>query len=449
MLMDDAILAKVGLVPLPVGQVRSQIGRALYDNASHIFAWPRSITGGGVRQTLDWIGTQVDGLKVTELPTGTKCFDWTVPDEWNLECAWIEGPSGGRVVDTADTNLHVLGYSVPVDQVLSRTELDEHLFSLPDMPDAVPYVTSYYRERWGFCVSQNQRDAMPDGDYRAVVKATRAPGSLSLAQIVIPGLLEDEIVISTYTCHPSMANNETSGIVVATMIARWLQSLPSRRYTYRIVFCPETIGSIAFLSLRYAELNDRIRAGFVLTMLGDDRGHTCTLTPRENTLADRVATHVINRLSDHPTIRDHVRRASDERQYCAPGIDWPVVSLMRVGTYPEYHTSADDLDLISPAGLVGGFDYARHCIAALEQNVTPKWKVQCEPHLSKYGLRGTLGGPRKLPNEELLVSHLLAFADGKRDLLSIAEEVGIPIWEAAQIFQKLHDVGLLEAVDPE
>lgn len=419
------------------------IGKSMYSDAHHIIDWPRSITGEGVRQTLNWIGYELGGLKFTEIPTGTKCFDWTVPNEWKFDEAWIVGPDGTRIIDTADTILHVLNYSVPVDRTLDREELDKHLFSLPDMPDAVPYVTSYYKERWGFCISHNQREALPEGEYRAVVRSRLEPGSLSIGELVIPGETDQEILISTYVCHPAMANNETSGIVVATMIARWLKSLPYRYYTYRFVFCPETIGAVCFLSLRYQELKDKIAAGFVLTMLGDDRGYACTLTPNEDTLTDRSVRHVMQQISDHPDIRPHTLRVSDERQYCAPGIGWPVVALMRGSRYPEYHTDADDLSLVSPVGLYGGFELVRLCISTLELNVTPVWQVQCEPQLSKHGLRGTIGGPRKLATDEFLTSQFLAFSDGKRDLLAISELVGIPIWEASHILWQLVDLGLL------
>lgn len=438
-------LASLGHKPLPVGSKRTMIGQAIYDDASHIIDWPRSITGAGVRQTLKWIDEQLGGMIITEIPTGTKCFDWTVPSEWKFDEAWIEQADGTRIVDTADTILHVLNYSTPVDTVLDREELEKHLFSLPEMPDAVPYVTSYYKERWGFCLTHNQREALRDGNYRAVVRSRLDNGSLSIGELIIPGATDDEILISTYVCHPAMANNETSGIVVATMIARWLKSLPYRHYTYRIVFCPETIGAVCFLSLRYEQLNKKVAAGFVLTMLGDDRGYACTLTPTEDTLTDRVVRHIMPRVAKDPDMRPHTVRVSDERQYCAPGIAWPVVALMRGSRYPEYHTDADNLSLISPVGLYGGFELVRMCLSTLELNVTPHWKVQCEPLLSKYGLRGTVGGPRKLADAEFLTSQLLAFSDGKRDLLAISELANIPIWNASDILQKLVERGLLTA----
>lgn len=442
-MVERSMLTQLGLKPLPVGARRTAIGRAIYQDACTIFPWARSITGPGVRQTLDWIGSQVDGLQVTEIPTGTACFDWVVPKEWALDEAWLEDPDGNRIIDTKDTNLHVLNYSCPIDLRLSRSELDEHLYSLPDMPDAIPYATSYYQERWGFCLTQRQRDALPEGQYRAVIKTKLEPGSLSLGEIVVPGQTDEEILVSTYTCHPSMANNETSGIVVATMLARWLQSLENRRYTYRIVYCPETIGAIAFLSLRFEELKDRIKAGFVVTMVGDDRGYSCTETPSAVTIADRAARHVVSRIGPNPKVKSYMERASDERQYCAPGIDWPVVCLMRGGFYPEYHTSADDLSLISPVGLYGGFEFARLCIAALELNRVPQWVVRGEPHLSKYNVRGTLGARRELSKSEWQISHLLAFADGTRDLLDISELMNVPIWEAADVFDVLVSKGIL------
>lgn len=437
-------LSALPLAPQSVGAFRTRIGRRLHEDAAHILPWTRSLTGPGVRQTLDWIAAQLGDLAITSIPTGEPIFDWVVPDEWSLQEAWIEGPDGSRIVDAADSNLHVVNYSEPVDKVLGRDELDSHLHSLPLIPDAVPYVTSYYKRRWGFCLADAVRKSLPEGDYRAVIRSTLEPGHLTYGEYVIPGESDEEILLTTYVCHPSMANNETSGIVVTTMLAQWLAVLPRRRYTYRILYCPETIGAVAFLTRRHDHLKEWLKAGFVITMVGDDRGYSYTETPRADTLADRIGRHVVNMMTNTPSIRPHTLRASDERQFCAPGIDLPVGCLMRAGRYPEYHTSEDNLDLVSPTGLYGGFELARLCLAALENNALPKWTVRGEPFLSRHGLRGTIGGVRALPEFQMIVSNILAFSDGTRDLVSIAEMLEMSLFQIYPVYEQLAQAGLLK-----
>lgn len=442
--MDKDILSELGLEPAPIGSLRSAVGQQLYQDAEDIFPWNRSITGKGVDQTHDWLSGKVENFITHELKSGDAIFDWIVPDEWNVEEAWIKDEDGSIIVDFNRNNLHLLGYSEPVKKTVSKEELEDHLFSLPEMPDAIPYVTSYYKRRWGFCLSHNQRLALKDQNYHVYIKSSLRPGTLKLGEIKVPGKSKKEVLITTYTCHPSMANNEVSGIVVATMIANWLQSLDNLQYSYRIIYCPETIGSIAYLSKNYANLKENLIAGFVVTMVGDDRGFTFTQTPNANTITDRVADHVINYLTPNPNIVPHIGRVSDERQYCAPGINLPVVSIMRCGKYPEYHTSEDNLGLISPAGLYGGFEFARLCVSALELNATPYWQVQGEPFLTKYDLRNTLGGPRKLSDFEVIVSQVLAFSDGFRDLLEIAYLIKKPIWEVVKIANLLEEKKLVK-----
>ncbi|MDC1051142.1 DUF4910 domain-containing protein [bacterium] len=441
--MDENVLSKLGFEPAPIGSLRSAIGRQLYKDAVSIFPWNRSITGVGVEQTHHWISSRVEGFVSHTFKSGEAVFDWVIPNEWNVKEAWIKDSEGNIVVDFNENNLHLLNYSEPVDKILSNEEMDDHLYSLPEMPDAIPYVTSYYKKRWGFCMSHNQRLSLQEGYYHAYINSSLQPGELKLGEIKVPGQSKEEILISTYTCHPSMANNEVSGIVVATMIARWLQSQANLHYSYRIVFCPETVGSLAFLSRNYETLKENLVAGFVVTMVGDDRGFTFTQTPNANSIADRVAEHVINCLTPNPNIVPHTGRVSDERQYCSPGINLPVVSIMRCGKYPEYHTSEDNLDLISPVGLYGGFEFTRLCLSALELNVTPHWKIKGEPHLTKYDLRSTIGGPRKLSNFEAMVSQVLAFSDGSRDLLEIADLIGEPIWEVFKTTMLLNEKKLI------
>ena len=438
-LPDDAPL------PVPLADEDLARGEEMYALATELFPICRSLTGDGTRRTLRRLAGLLPGMKLHEVPSGTKAFDWTVPDEWNIEAAYIETQDGRRIVDFADNNLHVLGYSEPVDAWLSREELDAHLYSLPDIPDAIPYVTSYYKRRWGFCLTERQRRQLEPGKHRAVIRSRLAPGSLTYGELILPGERSDEVLLSTYVCHPSMANNELSGPVVTTALAQWLAALPNRRLTYRIVFVPETIGSIVYLSRHFEEMNRRCVAGFVVTCVGDDRAYSLLRSPSGETLADRVAQHVLKHRVGAFTEYDFLERGSDERQYCAPGIDLPVVSLMRskYGTFSEYHTSADDLSLISPRGLAGGYRALRDCLLALEHEGRYRATMLCEPQLGKRGLYPTVSRVNSARTARDL-ANVLAFADGNRDLVQLAERIGRPVFELIPIVEQLMQHGLLE-----
>ena len=421
-------------------------GCEMYELAVELFPLCRSITGDGVRASMSILKRELPDLVIHEMPSGTNCFDWTIPDEWNVHDAYISRLDGTRVVDFRDLNLHVVGYSEAFDGIVSRAELEGHLHSRKDMPDAVPYVTSYYRRSWGFCVSHNQRSLLTDDAYRVKIDATLVPGSLTYADLVIRGASEDEILISTYTCHPSMANNETSGMVVATRLAKFVQSMQNRHYTYRFVFIPETVGAIAYLSQHMATLKSRVAAGFVITCVGDDRAFSFLPSRKGATLADRIAKHVLERVLSVPyEAYSFLDRGSDERQYRAPGVGLPVVSIMRskYGTYPEYHTSRDDLSLISPEGLYGGYMANQLCLEALEANETVTATVTCEPFLSPRGLRPPLVDGVNLQSWSKLLSDVLAYADGEMDLLAMADLFDIPIFELTQVVRTLKEHGLL------
>ena len=421
-------------------------GPAMHALAAELFPICRSITGDGVRETLAILRRHIP-LTVHEVPSGTQVFDWVVPPEWNIRDACVLDERGERVIDFRRSNLHVVGYSVPVDVTLSLGELQEHLHSLEEQPSAVPYVTSYYRERWGFCLSHEQRLALPEGTYRAVVDSTLQPGSLTYAELILPGATEDEVFLSTYICHPSMANNELSGPVVAAFLARWLASRP-RRYTYRIVLAPETIGALTYLSRHLDVLRERVVAGFNLTCLGDDRAYSYLPSRDGSTLADRAALKVLGDTRPGFTAYSYLDRGSDERQYCSPGVDLPVASVMRskYREYPEYHTSLDDLDLVTPAGLQGGFGVLRDCLELLEQNRVYRTTCLGEPQLGRRGLYPSLG--TKATHEAVAVTlDLLAYADGSRDLISISDTIGAPVARLYPLVETLVREGLLVADD--
>lgn len=418
-------------------------GESIYALAEELFPICRSITGNGVRQTLNIIQRDLPEVKIYEVPSGETVFDWTVPKEWNIKDAYVIDPDGSKIIDFQRSNLHVVGYSTPINKTVSLNELQDHLYSLPEQPSAIPYITSYYQERWGFCLTHAQRESLKPGEYRVVIDSELTNGSLTYGELIIPGAQNQEVFLSTYICHPSLGNNELSGPVVTTYLAKWLLT-QKRKYTYRIIFIPETIGSIVYLSRNLDEMKSNIIAGFNVTCVGDNNGYSYLPSRQENTLADQVALHVLK--NTHPDFHQYsfLDRGSDERQYCSPGVDLPVVSVMRskYGTYPEYHTSLDDMDFISPAGLQGSYDILKRCIECIEANERLKVTVLGEPQLGKRGLYPTIS-TKKSGEQVRDMMNLISYADGSRSTLEIAEVINVPMWKLTPIIEKLKSESLL------
>ena len=429
----------------------SKAGIGAYELAKILFPINRSITGDGVRETLKIISQTLPSLVQYEVPTGTHCFDWEVPKEWNIKNAYLLDPNGKRILDFKNHNLHVVGYSVPIDKEITLDDLQPHLHSIPEQPSAIPYVTSYYKEQWGFCLEHRQREGLKDGSYRAVIDSSLKQGHMTYGELILPGESKDEILLSTYICHPSMANNELSGPTVTTMLAKWLISQPTLRYTYRIVFIPETIGSICYLSQHMDEMKKNTIAGFNISCVGDNRNYSYLPSRKGNTIADRAAKHVLEHHAANYTQYNFLDRRSDERQYCSIGVDLPVVTVARTlyWHYPEYHTSLDDLTVITPEGLGGGYMAIRRCIECLEENAIMITTMPCEPQFGKRGLFPTLSKGKgstatvlgKLTAMDLL--NLWAYCDGENDLLSIASKINVPLWDLLPAIKALNEKGLL------
>jgi aminopeptidase-like protein len=408
--------------------------------------WPicRSITGDGVRATLAILGEHVN-LEVSEVPTGTRVFDWTVPREWNIRDAWIEGPSGQRVVDFRNSNLHVLNYSIPVDRRLPLAELRRHLHTMPEQPDWIPYRTSYYSDNWGFCLPQRQFDALPEGDYRAVVDATLADGNLTYAECVIPGAEADELLISCHICHPSMANDNLSGVVLATFLAKTLAGA-SLRYTYRFLFIPGTIGSITWLARNEGTVG-RIAGGLVLACVGDPGGLTYKRSRRGDAPIDRAMVHVLATSEGAVEVVDFSPYGYDERQFGSPGFDLPVGCLNRTpyARYPEYHSSADDLDLVRPEALRGSLAATLAALQVLEEDATyVNLNPKCEPQLGRRGLYAAIGGRNDAEQLQMALLWVLNQSDGTHSLLDIAERSGLPFTLLADAAVSLVEAKLLD-----
>ncbi|BAZ11955.1 hypothetical protein NIES4071_37830 [Calothrix sp. NIES-4071] len=415
------------------------ISHKMYDLISELYPICRSITGDGVRKTLYYVQQHIP-LSIHEVKSGTQVFDWTVPKEWNIRDAYIKNCQGEKIIDFQKLNLHVLNYSIPVRQNVKLEELKQHIITIPDKPDWVPYRTSYYKETWGFCMSHNQMMEMQDPEYEVCIDSTLEDGSLTYGEYFIKGDTEEEVLISCHTCHPSLANDNLAGIALTAFLAQYLSQL-KLKYSYRFVFLPGTIGSITWLAQNEVNVN-KIQHGLVVTCIGDPGKSHYKKSRRGNADIDKAAIHVLQRSGQDYVIQEFSPYGYDERQYCSPGFNLPVGCFMRSphGTYPEYHTSADNLDLVKPEYLADSLTKFLAVLNIIDNNnkyinQNPK----CEPQLGKRGLYGAIGGQTDTKKRELAMLWVLNMSDGENSLLDIAEKSGLEfdlIKETADTLEK-------------
>lgn len=400
-------------------------GQRMYAMIEQMYPLCRSITGAGVRRTLDIVGHHLP-LTIHEVPSGTQVFDWTVPDEWNIRDAYIKNPRGETVLDFQKSNLHVVSYSVPVHRTLTLDELRSHLFTLPDRPDSIPYRTSYYEKTWGFCLTHNELLGWQPGQYEVLIDSSLSPGSLTYGELTLPGTSDEIVLVSCHICHPSMCNDNLSGISLVTALAEELQHMPLR-HTFVFLFIPGTIGSIAWLCAN-AEQAHKVTHGLVVNNVGDAGPLQYKKSRRGNADIDRAAAHILAHSGANFRVRDFDPYGYDERQFCSPGFNLPVGSLTRSahGSFPEYHTSADNLDFVHPEYLADSLSKYMAIIDILERNRTYlNQKPFCEPQLGKRGLYRKMGGHSRSPSEEIAMLWVLNLSDGHHSLLDISERSGL------------------------
>lgn len=420
---------------LPNTDEQNLLGDRMYQLISQLYPICRSITGNGFRETLQILQNYIP-LEVREVPTGTEVYDWTVPQEWNINDAYIKNARGEKIVDFQACNLHVVNYSVPVHQKITLDELKKHLFTLPDYPDWIPYRTSYYKESWGFCLTHKQYLALPDEEYEVYIDSSLKTGSLTYGEYFIPGETTEEVLISCHSCHPSLCNDNLSGISVAVFLAQHLSQL-SLRYSYRFLFIPGTIGSITWLHENEERVSN-IKHGLVLTCVGDRGKFTYKRSRRGNADIDKIVDYVLEKSGKDYEIIDFFPYGYDERQYCSPGFNLAVGCFMRSphGSFPEYHTSADNLDFVQPQYLEDSYNQCLTALQILENNRTYiNLKPKCEPRLGKRGLYRAIGGQSEEALNELAILWVLNLADGEHTLLDMAKRSKMAfdaIYKAAQ-----------------
>jgi aminopeptidase-like protein len=423
------------------------IGEEIYALAAKIYPICRSITGNGVRHTLRELNTHI-ALDIDEVPTGTPVFDWTVPREWNIRDAYIKDARGEKIVDFANSNLHVMSYSVPVRRQISLNELKGHVHTLPDQPDLIPYRTSYYAENWAFCMAHRQFENLRDDTYEVLIDSSLADGYLTYGEYLHKGETEDEFLFSAHICHPSLANDNCSGVALLTHLAKRMAGVRTR-YSYRFLFAPGTIGAITWLA-RNEQRTHRIKHGLIVSMVGDGGGPTYKKSRRGDAAIDRAMIHTLRYSGLIPTILEFSPYGYDERQYCSPGFNLPVALFQRskFGTIPEYHTSADNLDFIRPDHLHQSYQLIVETIDLIESNaVYCNTITKCEPQLGKRGLYGAIGGDTHAAAANMAMLWILNLSDGAHSLLEIAERAELPFATVRSTAELLRERGLLKPHD--
>lgn len=418
-------------------------GEEMYKWATELFPLNRSLTGKGTDQTLEYLKNLLPDLEIKSINSGEKVFDWVVPQVWNIEKGYIKSVKGEILIDFENSNLHVMGYSTPIRGVMSKDELSKHVHMLPDQPTAIPYVTSYYKEDWAFCMSMIQWESLGDGPFEVLIDSKLESGQLNYGELYLPGKVDQEILFSSYVCHPSMANNELSGPVVLTKLMQEIRNLPSRHYSYRAIFVPETVGSIIFLCRNLDHLRRNLIAGWVLTCLGDAGEFSYIPSRLGNTYADKITLENFGELQEPFKEYSWLDRGSDERQYCAPGVDLPVCSVTKTkyGEYPEYHTSLDDLDFICAKGLSESLELFLQIVHLLERNRTPKINTLGEPQLGKRDLYPNTSIKNNTNIREFM--NVISLFDGKHNLKEIAKSLNIFEDEVLSIVEILDSHGLI------
>jgi len=426
---------------------RQDIGEEIFSFAAEIYPICRSITGNGVRETLRAIGAHIN-LEVSEVPTGTSVFDWVIPQEWNIREAYIKNERGERIVDFARSNLHVMSYSVPVRQHVSLAQLKRHIHTLPDQPDLIPYRTSYYTENWAFCMPHRLLESLRDEIYEVVIDSRLADGYLTYGEYLHRGETEEEVLLSAHVCHPSLANDNCSGVALLTHLAKRMTGLRTR-YSYRFLFAPGTIGAITWLA-RNEHRSQRIKYGLVVSMVGDGGGPTYKKSRRGNTRIDRAVVHTLHHSGLTPSILDFSPYGYDERQYCSPGFNLPVGLFQRskFGEIPQYHTSSDNLDFISSDHLAESYRMITEALNVMENDAVYRNTIpKCEPQLGRRGLYGMVGGDKNAAAANMAMLWVLNLSDGLHSLLDIAERAGLPFAEIQRAAQLLEGQGLLTIGD--
>lgn len=418
----------------------------LVELCKKLYPLNRSLTGAGVRKTLEIIQTIIP-IEIKSVKCGTKCFDWNVPPEWNINSAFIlDLETNDIIVDLKDNNLHVVGYSISVNKSLNYNELLPHLYYIKEQPDAIPYITSYYSRNWGFCLSYNQFSKLnKNGKYKIVIDSSlNENGVMNYGEIIIEGNSKQEIFLSSYICHPQMANNELSGIAVLTYLAKHILTIQSRKYTYRLILIPETIGSIYYLSINHKYLKNNVFGGFNISCVGDERNWGHLPSRHGNNISDIISKHLLKHFTSEFIQYTWLDRGSDERQYCSPGIDLPISSITRskFGTYPEYHTSLDNFDVVTQKGLEDSLEMYKKCLFVFENNYTPILNVFCEPQLGKRGLYPNIS-TKNSGHTVRNMMNIISYCDGKMTILEISEICNLNFFETHEILEKLYISGLI------